>query len=47
MLPGKTEGKSFTDELAERAGDVVRKAVDAVTNAFNRLRPTSSPSPSP
>ena len=47
MLPGKTEGKSFTDELAERAGEVVRKAVDAVTNAFNRLRPTASPSPSP
>ncbi len=46
MLPGKTEGRSFTDELAERAGEVVRKAVDAVTNAFNRLRPTSSPSPS-
>jgi hypothetical protein len=47
MLPGKTEGKSFTDELAERASEVVRKAVDAVANAFNRLRPTSSPSPSP
>ena len=45
-LPGKTEGKSFTDELAERASDVVRKAVDVVANAFNRLRATSSPSPS-
>jgi hypothetical protein len=47
MLPGKTEGKSFTDELAERASEVVRRAVDAVANAFNGLRPTSSPSPSP
>ena len=47
IMPGKTEGKSLTDELAERAGEVVRQAVDAVTNAFNRLRPTSSPSPSP
>ena len=45
-LPGKTEGKSFTDELTERAGEIVRKAVAAVANAFNRMRPTSGPSPS-
>ena len=47
-LPGKTEGKSLTDELAERASEVVRKAVEAVSNAFNRMRgaPNAAAGPS-
>ena len=47
-LPSRTEGKSFTDELAQRAQDAVMKAVEVVTNAFNRLRGASAgPSASP
>jgi hypothetical protein len=46
-LPGRSDGKSFTDELAERAADIVRKAVDTVQAAFNRIRATASPSAGP
>lgn len=46
-LPGRSDGKSFTDELAERAGEIVRKAVDAVQTAFARIRGTASPSAGP
>lgn len=47
-LPSRTEGKSFIDELAQRAQDAVMKAVEVVTNAFNRLRGASAgPSASP
>lgn len=46
-LPSRTEGKSFTDELAERAREIVSKAVDVVANAFNRMHAGSSPSPNP
>lgn len=47
-LPSRTEGRSFTDELAQRAQDAVMKAVEVVTNAFNRLRGASAgPSASP
>ena len=47
-LPSRTEGRSFTDELAQRAQDAVMKAVEVVANAFNRLRGASAgPSASP
>jgi len=47
-LPSRTEGKSLTDELAQRAQQAVMKAVEVMTNAFNRLRGASAgPSASP
>lgn len=46
-LPSRSEGKSFVNELSERTQEAVMKAVEVVTNAINRLRTPSSPSPSP
>lgn len=46
-LPSRSEGKSFVNELSERTQEAVMKAVEVVTNAINRLRSPSSPSPSP
>ena len=47
-LPSRTEGKSFTDELAERTREIVSKAAEVVVSAFSRLRGASnSASPSP
>lgn len=47
-LPSRTEGRSFVDELGERVQAAITKAVEAVTNAINRLRGASAgPSPSP
>jgi hypothetical protein len=45
-LPGRKDGKSFTDELVDRASEIVRKAVETVTAAINRLRPSAGPSAS-
>ena len=45
-LPGRKDGKSFTDELVDRASEIVRKAVETVTTAINRLRPSAGPSAS-
>jgi hypothetical protein len=46
-LPGKTEGKSFADELSQRAVEIVRKAADAVQNVFTRIRASIGPSAAP
>ena len=47
-LPSRTEGRSFTDELAQRAQEAVMRAVEVVINAFNRLRGASAgPSATP
>ena len=43
-LPGRKDGKSFTDELVDRASEIVRKAVETVTAAINRFRPSAGPS---
>ena len=45
-LPSKADGKSFTDELAERAREIVRKAAEVVSRIFNSMRASSGPSPS-
>ena len=45
-LPGRKDGKSFTDELVDRASEIVRKAVETVTAAINRFRPSAGPSAS-
>ena len=45
-LPGRRDGKSFTDELVDRASEIVRKAVETVTAAINRFRPSAGPSAS-
>ena len=45
-LPGRKDGKSFTDELVDRANEIVRKAVETVTAAINRFRPSTGPSAS-
>ena len=47
-LPSKTEGKSFVDDLAQRAQEIVTKAIEVVVKAFDRIRGVSaSTSPSP
>ena len=45
-LAGRKDGKSFTDELVDRASEIVRKAVETVTAAINRFRPSAGPSAS-
>ena len=46
--PGRKEGKSALEELAEKAAEVIAKAVDKVRAAFsNSPRASNSPSPSP
>ena len=46
--PGRKEGKSALEELAEKAAEVIAKAVDKVRAAFsNSPRANNSPSPSP
>lgn len=46
--PGRKEGKSALEELAEKAAEVIAKAVDKVRAAFsNSPRSSNSPSPSP
>ena len=47
-LPGRQDGRSLTDELGQKAAELVRRAVDAVRSVFSREpRASSSPSPSP
>ena len=47
-IPGRKEGKSALEELAEKAAEVIAKAVDKVRAAFsNSPRANNSPSPSP
>ena len=46
--PGRKEGKSALEELAEKAVEVIAKALDRVRSAFsNSPRSSNSPSPSP
>jgi len=46
--PGRKEGKSALEELAEKAAEVIARAVDKVRAAFsNAPRASNSPSPSP
>lgn len=46
--PGRKEGKSALEELAEKAAEVISRAVDKIRAAFsNSSRASSSPSPSP
>jgi len=46
--PGRKEGKSALEEIAEKAAEVISRAVDKVRAAFsNAPRASNSPSPSP
>lgn len=47
-LPGRADGKSALDELAEKAREVISKAVETVRAAFGRgLDAASRPAPAP
>ena len=47
-IPGRKEGKSALEELAEKAAEVISRAVDKVRAAFsNSPRASNGPSPSP
>lgn len=46
--PGRKEGKNALEELAEKAAEIISRAVDKVKSAFSStVRASSSPSPSP
>ncbi|MCG7351427.1 hypothetical protein [Roseomonas mucosa] len=46
--PGRKEGKNALEELAEKAAEIISRAVDKVKAAFSStVRASSSPSPSP
>lgn len=46
--PGRKEGKNSLEELAEKAAEIISRAVDKVKSAFSStVRASSSPSPSP
>jgi hypothetical protein len=49
-IPGRNEGKSTLDELANKAAEIVKRTVETVRAAFSRSPSadvTSRPSPSP
>ena len=46
--PGRTEGKSALEELAEKAAEIISRAVDKLRSAFSSSpRASNSPSPGP
>jgi hypothetical protein len=46
--PGRKDGKNALEELAEKAAEIISRAVDKVKSAFSSSpRASSSPSPSP
>ena len=50
VIPGRKDGKSALDELADKAAEIVKRAVEKVRAAFTRspsADATSRPSPSP
>jgi hypothetical protein len=50
VIPGRKDGKSTLDELADKAAEIVKRAVETVRAAFSRspsADATSRPSPSP